>query len=364
MRLLIATPLYPPEPGGPATYAHILENELPKRGVEIGMLPFGHVRKYPKIIRHIAYTLLVMRALKDADAVFALDPVSTGLPALLASFVTRKPLFVKVVGDYAWEQGVQRFGVRVALDEFVGTRHVPPMVMLLRQVQTLVARHARTVIVPSEYLKGIVTRWGIAPEHITVVHNAQPERIPGDLPEEVAQASRPLVVTAGRLVPWKGMPGVIAALAQVKSEFPDATLVIAGDGPDRESLETYAEARLPENTLFLGALPHAETLAVIEASDVFVLNSTYEGLSHLLIEALSLGRPVIATDVGGNPELVEDGVNGLLVPPNDPQTLGEAIGHLLRTPAHREQLGARAQATREKFSVSRMIEGTLAVIKG
>ncbi len=76
MRLVIATPLYPPEPGGPATYAKLLEEGLPSRGIEVTLVKFSDVRKYPKVFRHMAYKGRVKKALRNADAVLALDPAS------------------------------------------------------------------------------------------------------------------------------------------------------------------------------------------------------------------------------------------------------------------------------------------------
>ena len=353
MRLLVATPLYPPEPGGPATYAAILEAELPARGIETAVLKFGDVRRFPKLVRHIAYFALLVRAGKDADAILALDPVSTGLPACLAAMLLRKRFYVKVVGDYAWEQGTQRAGIRLPLEEFVRTARVPLLVALLRRVQSFVALRAHRVIVPSRYLAGIVRTWGVPEERLRVIYNAfrlEDPRMP-ELPER----ARPRVVSAGRLVPWKGFSGLIDAMARVRKELPEATLAIAGDGPDRESLSSYAKVRLGDAALFTGALPHADTLGLIRDADIFVLNSTYEGLSHLLIEALSLGVPVIATDAGGNPELIEDGKNGLLVPVGDRDALAAAILHLLRTPPHAKRLATAAASSGERFTMDEMV---------
>ena len=362
MRLLIATPLYPPEPGGPATYARILEQELPSRGVQVAILKFSDVRRYPKVIRHVAYFTLLMRAGRDADAILALDPVSTGLPAMLAASFLKKPFFVKVVGDYAWEQGTQRFGIRIPLDEFVRTAHVPFSVQILRRVQVTVARAAKTVIVPSEYLRGIVACWGIEREHVTVVYNAMQEEEPGELSSRITSMARPRVVSVGRFVPWKGMPGLIHAMAAVREEVPDASLLIAGDGPDRDTLERLMHARLKDAGALLGPLSHPDTLALIKDADVFVLNSTYEGLSHLLIEALALGKAVVATDVGGNPELIEDGKNGLLVPSGDRDALAEAIRHLLTTPKHRDALGQAAKESAKRFSTAAMADATVTTL--
>lgn len=363
MRLLVATPLYPPESGGPATYAKILEEALPGQGIQTAILKFRDVRGYPKLVRHLAYFSLVLRAGKDADAILALDPVSTGLPAVLAGRLLKKPVHVKIVGDYAWEQGTQRFGVRTPLDEFVRTRHVPTMVGIFRRIQAYVAQQAERIIVPSEYLKGIVALWGIDPEKIAVIYNAMQEEAPGSLPPEAAAMTRPRVVSVGRLVSWKGMPGVIEAMVSVRDTVPEASLAIAGDGPEYDALERYAHVRLAEHGRLLGRLSHADTLALIKDADVFVLNSTYEGLSHLLIEALALGKAVIATDVGGNPELIEDGKNGLLVPAGDREALCEALTHLLTTPEHRTILGRAALLSAERFSTAAMVEKTAALLQ-
>ena len=321
MRLVIATPLYPPEIGGPATYAKILAEALPARGFEVEVVKFSDVRHLPKLVRHFAYYRRVLRAARKADVVLALDPVSVGLPAFRAAKRAGKPFVVKVVGDYAWEQGRQRFGIKANLDEFVETAHVPFAVQILRDIQTYVASGATRVIVPSKYLKGIVTKWGIPSERIEVIYNAVPKETLGIVPEAVAALPRPLVVTVGRLVPWKHMDSVIDAVAKMGN----ASLAIVGDGPLMDTLKRQAQEKLAGRAMLTSQLSHADTLAVIKSADVFVLNSSYEGLSHLLIEATALGVPVVATDVGGNSEVIIDGENGTLVPFGNSEALVRAL---------------------------------------
>src|SRR3989338_6307476 len=106
-KIVIATPLYPPESGGPATYAKVLEEELPKLGIDVVVVKYSDVRR--RFFRHLRYFLLVSKAARDADLVYALDAVSVGFPAMLAPKRRRKRFLVKVVGDFAWEQGSQRF---------------------------------------------------------------------------------------------------------------------------------------------------------------------------------------------------------------------------------------------------------------
>jgi glycosyltransferase involved in cell wall biosynthesis len=360
MRLVIATPLYPPELGGPATYAKTLEEGLPPHDVDITIIKFADVRKYPKLIRHIAYGYRVWKATKDADIVLALDPVSTGLPAFIATRLRRKPFVVKVVGDYAWEQARTRFGVLMTLDDFIHEKDTHPFIFLLRTVESFVTKGATRVIVPSRYLGSIIRSWGVSLEHVSVVYNSVPEAALGTVPEEVVAITGPRVVTAGRLVPWKNIGGVIDAVANLPDK--EAKLVIVGDGPEREALGKYADSRLPGRVVFTGALSHADTQAVVASASLFVLNSTYEGLSHLLIEALSLGVPIVATRAGGNPEVIEDGVTGKLVPINDSPVLSTVMAEVLADPVGAKARGDAAKKSANRFTRAQMLEGTYAVL--
>lgn len=358
MRLLIATPLYPPDLGGPATYARLLETGMP---FPVVVVKFGDVRWYPKVLRHIAYFIKLLWKIRSGDIVLALDPVSVGLPALCAAKLRRTPLVVKIVGDYAWEQGVQRFRITDTLDQFVRRARVPLPVAVMRSVQTHVAKSAKKVIVPSQYLKGIVSAWGIRPDHIEVIYNAIELEEGGSVPEVVSALPKPLVVTVGRLVPWKRFDGVIHAVAALPHSLAPS-LAIVGEGPDRTKIEALTKTRLGTRAIRTGALSHADTLAVIHTADVFVLNSTYEGLSHVLIEALMLGKPVIATDVGGNGELIRDNENGILVPVQDAEAFGAALERVLTDSSLRARLGEHASAARQVFSADTMRAKTAAFL--
>lgn len=332
MKLVLATPLYPPEIGGPATYAQLLVEGLPKKGIEVVLVKFSDVRHLPKVVRHYAYYRRVLRAARNADVVLALDPVSAGLPAMKAAKKAGKPFVVKIAGDYAWEQGQQRFGTTQTLDEFVKTRRMPFPVRMLRRLQTRVARSATRVIVPSNYLKGIIASWGIPTEKIEVIYNGI------ELPEVGKPVKRPegfLVVSSGRRVPWKGFE----ALERVAAQEKDWSLFIAS------------------------GLSRVETLGWVKAANAFVLNSTYEGLSHALIEAMMLGTPVVATRAGGNDELIENGVTGLLVPPGDDNALLAALQNVERDAAGASARTEAAKVSIQKFSVETMLSITSESLK-
>lgn len=362
MKLVIATPLYPPEIGGPATYVSLLEQGFPEKGITVEVVKFSAVRHLPKIIRHYAFYRRVRRAARSADAVLALDPVSVGLPALCAARGTKKPFVVKIVGDYAWEQGQQRFGVTETLDEFIRQKPSSLSVRLLQFIQTYVAQHARRVIVPSAYLKGVVTAWGVPERSIQVIYNAVSIEKIGTVPEAVGLLPRPVVVSIGRLVPWKGMDRLIDGVWSARREGSAAALVIVGDGPERKNLETHASRMLKNGYVFTGQLSHPDTLAVMQAADIFVLNSSYEGLSHVLIEAVTLGACIIATDAGGNGEIIVKG-NGLIIKTGDTNMLGSDLKILIEHQDKRKLLSITARESAKRFSLDTMLSETCALLK-
>ena len=166
---------------------------------------------------------------------------------------------------------------------------------------------------------------------------------PADLPDEGVRLSERQVVYCGRLSREKGVDLLIEAVKRI-----DANLVVVGGGPlERELRElAYSDPRVR----FTGPLPRAEALRIVKGSDVFVLPSRHEGLSTALLEAMAMGVPVVATKVGGNPELVEHGETGLLVDP-EPGQLARAISLLLEDGSLARRLaGNAARVAREKYS--------------
>ena len=361
MKVLIATGLYPPEIGGPATYALLLEDELPKKGVAVSIVPFGWVRHYPKIIRHIVYAYKLWQESKDADIIYALDPISVGIPALFIAKLRRKKFIIRLGGDYAWEQGRGRFGLTETLDEYLtGDTRRPLMVKVLAALQSYVTKRATKVIAPSDYLKSVIIKWGVMPANIVVIYSAlYPLSVEGTKEELHDQLSftHPTIVSAGRLVPWKGFVVLIEVVARLKEKYPDITLVIAGDGEEHDTLIAKAEAEdVATNLRLVGRISKDALGASIKGADVFVLNTAYEGLSHQLIEVMDLGTPIVTTTAGGNPELITNDVSGILVPFNDVQALQAAIIRILEHPETSSRMVQSARARSREFSQTVMIE--------
>jgi glycosyltransferase involved in cell wall biosynthesis len=335
MRILITTGIFPPDIGGPATYVPTIAKALAERGHQVTVLttsepenlqwddsiyPFfvSRINRRQKIwLRSLKCIAEILRLGRAADVIYA---NGVYFEAAIASKFLRKPLVMKIVGDEAWERSVRRGWTKDNFEDFQ-QRCQSWQAELLKRHRSWVVRQADRVIVPSQYLANWVVKWGVPTEKIAVIYNAV------EIPDKVEPLSIPLktpvkAVTVGRLVPWKQVDGLIEAL----NEISELGLVVVGDGPERPRLERIAqELGVSGRVYFPGQRSKKETLSLMAACDLFVLNSTYEGLPHTVLEAMALGLPVIATAVGGTPEVVRDGETGLLVPLN-----GELTGTLKR----------------------------------
>ena len=206
----------------------------------------------------------------------------------------------------------------------------------LKALRTASLRRARRIVVPSRYLAGIAAGWAIDPARIEVLLNPAPP--PAEVP--AADGADGAFVFVGRLTAQKALPLALDALVEV----PSARLVIVGDGPERAALERrVAELGLEERVTFDGALPRDEVLRRVAGARAALLPSAWENLPHAAVEALAVGTPVVATAVGGVPEVVHDDENGVLVPPGDPRALADALRRVLEDDALRERLAAGAR---------------------
>ncbi len=374
-RLFVASGIFHPEPGGPATYLRAVLPHLQARGWHIHALTFsdaasGPPEPYPvtRIVRRAyplrmaAYARAARPLLGWADLVFIHQP---GLP-LIGS--RRAPRVLKVVGDAAWERAIRKGWIPPDedIDVFQTRRYGLPVTLdkqrLVREVRAMDA-----VIVPSAYLKRMVMAWGADAARVHLIYNAPPPdaavAAAAALPQAEARArlalpDAPLVLTVGRLLPWKGIDHLIAALTAV----PAVHLLVAGDGPAlAEARAQAARMAVAERVTFLGRLPHERIPLYMRAADYVALYSGYEGLSHTLLESLRVGTPVIASEKGGNPEIVQHGVNGLLVPYINLEALRSALDEAFR-PGRRAALAAEAGAGLDRFDFDRMVEATAALL--
>jgi glycosyltransferase involved in cell wall biosynthesis len=263
---------------------------------------------------------------------------------------------VKLVSDPAYERA-RRYGVFAgSLEAFQPAQGAK--VAALKRLRTLSLRRARRIVVPSRYLAQIATGWGLDDERVDVLLNPAPP------PTDVAAESLPpgTFVFVGRLTEQKALPVLLDALEDVEG----ASLEIVGDGPERAALERRASTpTLAGRVRFTGALPREAVLQHLAGARAAVLPSAWENLPHAAVEALAVGTPVVATAVGGVPEVVTDGRNGLLVPPLDAAALAAAMGRVLTDDALRDRLAAETKSSVEAIgrdAIYGRLEGILAAV--
>lgn len=365
-RILVATPLYPPDVGGPATYTKLLERELPARGISVSVESLNRVRA-PFGIKHLIYFFRLLFSVRNAHIIYAQDPLGAGLPALVAARLAGKKFLLKIVGDRAWEEYMQASPNADLLDTFQDKRYGPGT-ELRRVIQKFVARHAVRIVVPSEYLKKIlVSGWGISEARISVIYNAfEPSKNKWTREEARRELglSGTVLVSAGRLVSWKGFSVLVRSMPEILKEVSDAKLYIVGSGPERKNIESaISHFGLDQHIFLKGQTSHGKMLQHLKAADVFVLNTGYEGLSHMLLEAMALGVPVVTTHSGGNPELIEDGVQGRLVAYNNKEALTNSVLELLHDRETAQRMSAAAQTKAREFSKEKMLEELVTLFK-
>ena len=208
-------------------------------------------------------------------------------------------------------------------------------------------------------------REGVPAERTSIIYNGvdlrefTPAESNGHLRKEFGwPVDAPVLGIVGRLAPVKDHETFLYAAALVRQAMPDTRIVVVGDGARRAPLQRLIEQLdLRDHVTFLGN--RSELPSIYESLDLLVVSSRYEGCCRVILEAMAMGKPVVATAVGGNPELVLPGQTGLLVPPEDPRHLANAILELLDQPERARAMGrAGRHRAEQRFSLKRMVDET------
>ena len=181
-----------------------------------------------------------------------------------------------------------------------------------------------------------------------------------DLTSELGLSGK-ILVSIGRLVPWKGFEMLIEIMPEISKKYPDAQLFIIGSGPEESALKAK-NYQLKAGVRFLGSLSHEQVLKYLKAADMFLLNTGYEGFSHQILEAMAVGVPVISTHSGGNREILKDRQNALVVGYNDKEAWIRAISELFENQNIYSSILQNSKIDVARFSGENMIEETLKVL--
>jgi len=354
MNVLIVSGIWPPDVGGPASHAPEVAAYLRSRGHDVEVVTTADrapasedyavrwvSRSRPPGVRHAEGIRLVRERARRADVVY-----TTGMfgRSSLGALIARTPFVVKLTADPAYERA-RRFGLwHGSLEGF--QEHAPLVTLPLRLARDADVRRAAHVVTPSSYLRDLALGWGVPPGRATVLPNPAPP-LPELRPRDELRAelgfAGPTLVFAGRLTAQKSLDVGIEAARRA-----GVPLVIAGDGPDRDALERLVHAR------FLGPQPRQRVLELFRAADASLLSSSWENFPHTVVEALAVGTPVIATRTGGVAEVVHDGVNGLVVAPDDVDALAQAIERFVSDAALAGRLRAEAAASVAEYAPERV----------
>ncbi|MGD9898695.1 MAG: glycosyltransferase family 4 protein [Calditrichaceae bacterium] len=223
------------------------------------------------------------------------------------------------------------------------------------------------IVCVSDNIKSVLVADGLPEHKITTVHSGidlnkfDSVQVPdGFLQDWKIPKGNVIIGTVAAIVGHKDYPTLLKAARIVTNEHPKATFIALGGGTDEEKVKAQAdELGLGGKFIFAGF--QKDVGLFLKSFDIFVLASKLEGLGTSILDAQSVGLPVIATKTGGIPEAVQDGVNGMLVPPQNPVKLAEAILNLINDDEKRMALGRRALATVENFDIRKTVEKTIRV---
>ncbi|MGY1624749.1 glycosyltransferase [Geodermatophilus sp. SYSU D00965] len=228
------------------------------------------------------------------------------------------------------------------------------------RIERAVLRRADTVVVLTERAAAALRADGVPADRVVVVPSGfDPALFAAAHDDVFPAAGRPRIGYVGRLAPQKQADLLVAAFGRMRQS---ADLVVVGDGPDRDRVRALAASSPRADRITLaGFVAHTAVPAVLASLDVLVLPSAYEEMGSVLTEAMAAGLPVVASAVGGIPEVVRDGGSGLLVPPGDVDALAAALDRVVADPRLRTRLAAGARARARDYAWPRLAARVAAV---
>lgn len=334
-KILLITNIYPPQIGGPSTFINQFARFLAGKGHRVTVVCVSE-KKHPeldnkenflvkritpgrlKIQFHIRKWGILTRYILTNNKILV-----NGLEAESSAVCTffKKKYILKIVGDWAWEYARNNSLTHLNIDEFQNQHQLLPAILAVRRIRNSNVKNASLVYVPSNYLKKIVEGWGKESDKIIVINNGVALEDVSDNNLSGSDNNLLNIIFIGRITNWKGIDLLLLAIKDVTG----VEVKICGDGPELTASIELNKKLKNTNVTFLGKVPAVEVKSYIQKADVLVLPSLYEGLSHTVLEAMAYGVPAIISNVGGNPELVNHGYNGLLFDPYDYIQLRDCI---------------------------------------
>ena len=339
MKILITVGIYPPDIGGPASFVPKIANLFVDNEFEVTVICLSEtkiqdnerynviriLRKQNLLIRWVKTIFTIIKNGFNANYIFV-----NGLPmeSYIANLFLRKKLIRKIVGDWAWERGRNRGINYDSFDEFQINSHGLHL-EIAKFSRGWTATKADLVITPSEHLSKVVQNWGVNPKNLRVIYNGT--NLSNEIVKRKNEENKIKLITVGRLAPWKNIDSIIHAMSILKKSGIDLLLYIVGSGPlEKELKEQVIDLQMTDEIIFTGQKNKDELKEYYLNSDIYIQASGYEGLPHVLLEAINYDLNIISTPIGGSNEILKDGENGFVLElingkKPDPKKLNEIV---------------------------------------
>jgi glycosyltransferase involved in cell wall biosynthesis len=359
MKIIIATPISPPQVGGPAEYSQKLKEGLEKNGIEVKTISYFRFKKYPKPLRHFLYFLNLLKASKGADIIYAFNLVSCGLPAFLVARILRKKFTIRLGGDFLWERAIQEGRTKKLLREYYkDPKSLKEKVLIW--VLKKILNEADKIIFTSSFQKEIYKEYfEIGEEKAIVIPNPFPEI---KTPNHQPPITNYQLLYAGRLIKLKNLDKLIEVFARVLGRTNKSlTLKIIGEGPEKENLKFKIKNLKLENKIFLKPpISHFQLLKEIQASYLSVLPSLTEVSPNFALECIKLRKPILLTKETGIYEDFKDYL--IFVDPQNPKDLEQKLIYLLDEKNYKNYL-AKIKTIPASWSWNDIIEEHISLFK-
>ena len=370
MRILMLTDYFPPHSGGGVeVVVDQLSRGMVERGHQVSVLTLrtrgGARRESTGNLTISRLPAIDLTGLIGVQFAASVHPI----PALISELRTFKPDLIHVHNLFFRNSEAAALIARFSSTPLLLTMHLGDMGGGFSVVKTLTTLYEKTVgrciVRSADKITGVSAAvaahagdLGASSSSVQVIPNGVDTSIFHPA-ENVSKT--PTVLAVGRLVPNKGMDTLVKSVPEVLARIPEAKFVIAGDGPMYSSLGKLVESLgVRDSVEFLGHRRDVPDL--LRGATVFARPSTLEGMPLTILEAMATGLPVIATPVGGTPELITDGQNGFLIPVGDSHALAGAILDVLRDPRRSSSMGQRnLQIVQNEYTWERVINRTEAL---
>jgi len=380
-RILILTGVFLKTVGGPPTILKALNKELIKKGYKITVLTFGKkietkeypysvkavCDKWPSFIKSFLFLIKGLILSLKSDIIYNQDLYTPGFTGLIIKKILKKKLVTRFVGDSAWEIALNRGETTDDIMDFQINKY-SKIVERRKKTRKKILENSDKVIVVSNFLKKLAMKIGVQEERIKVIYNSidfldiiGDSKV--DLKKELNITDK-VILTNARLTPWKGVDMLIKIMPQLIKKYEKIRFIIISEGPERKNLEKLAvDLDVEEHVFFAGRVSRELVVEYLKISDVFVLNTNYEGMSHVLLEAMKVGVPIITTKAGGNPETIKDKETGLLVDYRDKKQWIKTIELVLDNPELSKKLVDNAKEDLKRFNWDNLVQETINVFK-